>query len=116
MIKPLYFYKKDLHNFIYNTFGDVDIEFNDISMENILEDFSNLLKKHKINCKISLTDCEWQEESGLIDLQFYIEEQFKKSWGSFFITWYKDTWECQHIWYSGNTNKSEPIYKDWVNK
>jgi len=117
LIKTFYFYKKDFRDFIYNIFEGVDIEFSDISIENILKDFNNILIKNKIYDKVFLDGSfEWQEESNLIDLQFYIEEKFENCWGSFYVTWFKDTWECKNIWYSGDTEDGEQVFKDWANK
>lgn len=117
MIKPLYDYTEDKYSFIRNIFDNYKIKYDDIDINAVLNDFSSLTRKLGIADKIYLDGSfSWQEESELVDLQLSIEEQYENSWGQFFITWYKDDWKCKSIWYSGNTEDDEQVFKDWENK
>ncbi len=114
MIKPLPYYvipEIFLSNIIHED------PWSYIDTTDIMSDFVDFLDKIGILYDLDLDPVPgWEEADDLIDLNISVGNSYKNSWGSFYITWYKDTWECKHIWYSGNTDEDEQVYEDWENK
>ncbi len=114
MIKPLPYYVIP-EIFLSNIKHEYPYSY--INTTDIMSDFTDLLDKIGILYDIDLDyDSSWEEADDLVDMTISINKPYENSWGQFYITWYKDTWECKHIWYSGNTDDDEQVYKDWENK
>lgn len=89
--------------------------WNNINISKIIEDFYILAKKLKIYDNIFLDgDGDWQDDDEILDLQLSLEQEYKGSWGSFYITWNKEDWKCKSIWYNGEKD-GEQIYESWEN-
>lgn len=90
-----------------------------MNCEEIISDTYKLLKKHNLHDEMILNgDYEFQEEDDLIDLELYLDSDFRGFYGNLYVTWRKDNgWPCSHIWFYGyNEDDTDQLHIDWENK
>ena len=107
MIKPLYKYvipgiftqQRDMMNLNVDGLG-------------FFQDLDVVLEENNLDIDISYCYFDISDEN-VIDLVLELNNSFREYNGTFYVTWQKNTLECNVIWFSGFDKNDETIFLGW---